>query len=156
MKNKSNISLADLIQKLEYYCSYQERCHVEVREKLKQFNLTSLEKDTVIVHLIDQNFLNEERFAQIFTISKFHQKGWGKKRISNELKARHISSFLINNALKTIPEEEYEATFYSLAEKHWNSLADNDLFKKRKKCCDFLIRKGWETDKIYDLVMGFV
>lgn len=155
MESKSTSYIKEIQQKLENYCAYQERCHKEVQEKLKQFVLTSLEKDNIIVHLIENNFLNEERYANLFAISKFHQKKWGKNRIKNELKARRISTFLINQALNEIPDQEYQDTFYALAEKQWNSINETDLFKKRKKCCDFLLRKGWESDKVLDLIMNY-
>ncbi len=149
MNSKSTSSVAEVIQKLESYCSYQERCHVEVMEKMRGFLISENEKNTVIVHLIEHNFLNEERFASLFTISKFHQKKWGKIRIKNELKARKISDYLISKSLKEIPMEEYETTFDSLSEKHWNTLPERDSSKKRKKFCDFLLRKGWESDTVY-------
>jgi regulatory protein len=137
---------------MEYYCSYQERCHIEVSEKLRSFVLNSDEKDRIIVHLIESNFLNEERFASIFSISKFHQKKWGKIRIKNELKARKISDYLVTKAIKEIPTEEYEMTFETLAEKHWESITEKNDLKKRKKFCDYLLRKGWESERIYEKV----
>jgi regulatory protein len=137
---------------MEYYCSYQERCHIEVSEKLRSFVLNSNEKDRIIVHLIESNFLNEERFASIFSISKFHQKKWGKIRIKNELKARKISDYLVTKALKEIPSEEYEITFETLAEKHWETITEKNDLKKRKKFCDYLLRKGWESERIYEKV----
>ncbi|MES2747580.1 MAG: regulatory protein RecX [Bacteroidota bacterium] len=146
----SSLSLSEIVQKLEYYCSYQERCHVEVNEKLRGFNVTEQEKDQVIVHLIQQNFLNEERFASVFSISKFHQKKWGKIRIKNELKARKISDYLISKSIKGIPSDEYETTFQTLAEKYWDTITEKNPLKKRKKFCDFLLRKGWESDWIYE------
>lgn len=152
MSSKSTSSVEDIVQKLEYYCSYQERCHVEVSEKLRSFILNQQEKDQIIVHLIEHNFLNEERFASVFSISKFHQKKWGKIRIKNELKARKISDYLITKALKEIPTEEYEMTFDTLAEKHWETITEKNDLKKRKKFCDFLLRKGWESERIYEKV----
>jgi regulatory protein len=137
---------------MEYYCSYQERCHIEVSEKLRSFVLNSDEKDRIIVHLIESNFLNEERFALVFSISKFHQKKWGKIRIKNELKARKISDYLVTKALKEIPSEEYEMTFETLAEKHWETITEKNELKKRKKFCDYLLRKGWESERIYEKV----
>lgn len=137
---------------MEYYCSYQERCHIEVFEKLRGFVLNQAEKDRIIVHLIESNFLNEERFALVFSISKFHQKKWGKIRIKNELKARKISDYLVTKALKEIPTEEYEMTFETLAEKHWESITEKNDLKKRKKFCDYLLRKGWESERIYEKV----
>ncbi len=150
MNSKSTSSVAEVIQKLESYCSYQERCHLEVMEKMRGFLISENEKNTVIVHLIEHNFLNEERFASLFTISKFHQKKWGKIRIKNELKARRISDYLISKSLKEIPMVEYQTTFDSLSEKHWEILPERDSSKKRKKFCDFLLRKGWESDMVYD------
>lgn len=137
---------------MEYYCSYQERCHVEVNEKLRSFVLNQDEKDQIIVRLIEQNFLNEERFASIFSISKFHQKKWGKIRIKNELKARHISDYLVSKALKEIPMEEYFQTFENLSEHHWEFMTEKNTIKKRKKFCDYLLRKGWESDLVYSKV----
>ena len=137
---------------MEYYCSYQERCHVEVRTKLLEFTVTEHEREQIIVHLIQHNFLNEERFASVFSISKFHQKKWGRIRIKKELKARKISDYLISKSLKSIPSEEYETTFNALAEKHWDSITEKNKLKKRKKCCDYLLRKGWESDWVYEKV----
>ncbi len=148
--SKSISSVLEVTQKLESYCSYQERCHAEVQDKLREFFVSENEKNAVIVHLIEHNFLNEERFASLFTISKFHQKKWGKIRIKNELKARRISDFLITKSLKEIPTEEYEMTFDSLSDKHWETLPERDSTKKRKKFCDYLLRKGWESEKIYE------
>lgn len=111
MSSKSNSSIKQTVQKLEYYCAYQERCHVEVQEKLASFVISEQEKNEIIVHLIAQNYLNEERFASIFSISKFHQKRWGKIRIKNELKSRRVLDYLINKALKEIPLEKYYGTF---------------------------------------------
>lgn len=150
MNSKSDTSVKEIIQKLEYYCSYQERCHVEVQEKLRSFVVSEQEKNQIIVHLIEHNFLNEERYASLFCISKFHQKKWGKIRIKNELKARRISDYLISKALKEIPSDEYEITFELLAEKIWETTTEKNSLKKRKKCSDFLIRKGWEIDKVYE------
>lgn len=143
------LSIEEITHKLEYYCSYQERCHIEVMEKLKSFVLSADDRNTIIVHLITHNFLNEERFAHEFTIGKFHQKKWGKKRISNELKARKISSFLIRQSLAAINEEEYENTFHTLAEKIWLITTESNSLKKQKKVCDYLLRKGFESDAIY-------
>jgi regulatory protein len=137
---------------MEFYCSYQERCHAEVVQKLYALSVPPNRQDEVIVHLIHHNFLNEERFAKLFSISKFHQKKWGKNRISNELKQRQISDYLIKVGLKEIPEEEYATTFHKLAEKTWASITEKNTLKKRKKFCDTLLRKGWESDWVYEKV----
>lgn len=152
LNSKSVVSVQEAIQKIEYYCAYQERCHAEVQEKLRSFSLTSSEIDNVIVHLLEHNFLNEERFASVFCISKFHQKKWGKIRITNELKARKISSYLIQKVIKEIPTEEYYTTFDLLSTHHWDTMSERNSLKKRKKYCDYLLRKGWESEMVYEKV----
>jgi regulatory protein len=145
-------SVEEVLQKMENFCAYQERCHVEVKNKLYTFGLSSHEIDIVIVKLIENNFLNEERFSSLFCISKFHQKKWGKIRITNELKIRKISTFLINKALKEIPTDEYYETFQTLSDRLWETITERNAIKKRKKFCDYLLRKGWESDWIYSKV----
>ena len=136
-------------QKMEFYCSYQERCHQEVQEKLYSYDLSEKERNQIIVHLIEHNFLNEERFARSFARGKHRIKQWGKIRIVNELKQRQISSPNIKCALTEIPEEEYQDTFDKRAEKHWETIRETNALKKKKKFCDYLLRKGWESNLVY-------
>ena len=136
--------------KLEHYCSYQDRCHQEVAQKLYDLGIKSDEADTIIVHLIENNFLNEERFARSFARGKHRIKGWGKIRIVNELKQRQISAPNIKCALTEISEEEYQESFDKLSLRHWDTIQESNSLKKKKKFCDYLLRKGWESDLIYE------
>lgn len=153
MENRQ--STAELRKKMEHYCAYQERCHQEVTQKLWSLGVPANEQDELIVHLITHNFLNEERFATTFTISKFHQKKWGKVRIKNELKQRQLNDRLIKQALNSIPDEEYETTFQLLAEKTWEMLHGKNTLQKQKKFCDSLLRKGWESNRIYEVLKTY-
>ncbi|AWK03429.1 recombinase RecX [Flavobacterium crocinum] len=154
MKNpaKDTFTPKEALQKLEHFCAYQERCHSEVVEKLYSLKMTSDEIDTIVVQLIEGNFLNETRFACSFARGKHRIKQWGKVRITNELKARHISSTNITLALKEILLEEYFETFENLAEKCWNNLTETNLLKKRKKFCDYMLRRGYESNLVYEKV----
>jgi regulatory protein len=145
-------SLKEALQKIEYFCSYQERCHEEVVAKLRSMKMESEEIDTIMVHLITENFLNEARFASSFARGKHRIKHWGKIRITNELKFKKITQSLINKALQEITPEEYLDTFHALAERHWTSIRETNALKKRKKFCDYLLRKGFESNLVYDKV----
>ena len=145
-----NYTFEEIKHKLEYYCSYQDRCHKEVEQKLNSFTLITALKEKVIVHLIENNFINEERFAQSFVRGKHNYKSWGKNRIVNELKFRNISSRIIETALKEIPEATYLENFHALAEKNWEIIKEPKGQKRNKKFVDFLLRKGYETSLIYE------
>lgn len=150
--SQKTYSIQEAQSKLENYCAYQERCHKEVVEKLRGMNMIPQVIDLIIVHLIDQNFLNEERFACSFARGKHRIKYWGTIRIVNELKFRNISSYNIKTALKEISEEEYYTNFHFLADRQWQSMKEKDNLKKRKKFCDFLLRKGFESNMVYEKV----
>lgn len=138
------------IPKIEHYCAYQERCHEEVVQKLWSMKMDSDEIDTILVHLIKDNFLNESRFACSFAGGKHRIKFWGKIRIVNELKFRKITQYNINLALKEITAEEYTATFDSISQRQWETIRETNRLKKRKKFCDYLLRKGYESNLVYE------
>ena len=149
MFSYSTYTLAEAIKKAENYCAYQERCHQELKNKLLSMNMIPEVVDIVIVHLIENNFLNETRFAINFARGKHRIKHWGTLRIVRELKLREISEYNIKQALKELDLEEYQSNFDILSEKHWLQMKDKNQWTKRKKFCDFLLRKGYESDLIY-------
>lgn len=148
--SKNNPTPLEIRSKLEHYCAYQDRCHQEVTAKLRDYGVTTQESDEIIAHLIAHNFLNEERFACSFARGKHRIKFWGKVRIVNELKFRHITQYNINTALKEISTEEYQNTFHTLADRLWDSLRTEKGLKKNKKFCDYLLRKGFESPLVYE------
>jgi regulatory protein len=148
----SIFTIKEAIQKLEHFCAYQERCHAEVISKLYSLKMSPEEIDFIVVQLIDNNFLNETRFACSFARGKHRMKYWGRIRITNELKIKQISSINITLALKEISSEEYETTFDQLSERCWNNLHEKNTVKKRKKFCDYMLRRGYESFLVYDKV----
>ncbi|WP_283639319.1 regulatory protein RecX [Mesonia mobilis] len=132
------------------FCAYQERCHQEIEQKLKDMRMIPEARQEIIYKLIQENFLNEERFAQSFARGKFNQKKWGKIRIVRELKLRKISRFNIDSALKEISTEAYFNTFEELSIKKWETTRENNLLKKKKKVADYLFYRGWESNLVYE------
>ena len=151
-QKQESFTIDEATKKLEHYCAYQERCHKEVRQKLKSLNMIPQAMDVIIVHLLKHNFLNEERFAKAYTSGKFRIKKWGKRRIALELKRKDITKFNANQALTEIDYDEYIGVFNALAEKKAETLKDTDKYKKKKKLIDYLLYRGWESDLVYDKV----
>lgn len=149
---KQTVTVAEAQKKMERYCAYQDRCHKEVMDKLTTMRLIPEAKEKILLHLIEHNFVNEERFARNFARGKFRIKKWGKQRITQELKQRQISVYNIKTALKEIPEAEYLATFQELAQKKFDSLSTDDIQKNKKKCINYLLYRGWETSIVFETV----
>ncbi len=152
MIKKRTYTVDEAKKKLEYYCAYQERCHKEVSQKLKDMYMIPEAIDLIIVHLLEHNFLNEERFTKAFVRGKLKIKKWGKRRLTLELKKKNISKTNINQALTEIDDKEYIQIFNDLAEKRFNAIKEKDTYKKRKKLADYLLYRGWESFLVYDKV----
>lgn len=156
-RTNKTYTVKEATNRLESYCAYQERCHKEVQQKLREMKMIPEAVDLIILHLLQHNFLNETRFAQAFARGKFNHKKWGKQRIVRELKFRDISTYNINLALKEIPETNYLSTFDALAEKRFLQLAsEKNLQRKRKKFADYLLYRGWESFMVWDKVRELI
>ncbi|TDQ21932.1 regulatory protein RecX [Tenacibaculum caenipelagi] len=148
--SKQVFTVEEIKRKIEHYCVYQDRCHKEVEEKLKEYRLIPEAREHILLHLLEHNFLNEERFAKSFARGKFRIKKWGKERIVRELKFRDISVYNIKSALKEIDEDEYIKALYELVEKKNASISENNQFKRKKKIADYLLYRGFESNLIYE------
>lgn len=141
------------LEKIKHYCAYQERCHSEVRHKLLELKVYGNDLESIMAILIEENFLNEERFACAFARGKFYFKKWGKNKIKHELKAKHISTYLIQIAMKEIDDTDYENTLHALAEKKLETLqGEKNIFVKMSKIKNYLLQKGYENDLVYEVM----
>lgn len=150
--NNGDLTIKEIEIKLRYYCSYQERCHKEVQEKLRTFNIIPDGVNQIISNLISENFLNENRFSKSYVRGKFNIKHWGKIRIVNELKKRNISKYNINQGLKEIDELDYQNKFEEIFNKKLSSLEGLTLIVKKKKILSYLMYRGWESSLIYQKI----
>ncbi len=147
-KEKKYLDQAMALQKLQRFCAYQERSHEEVRSKLIELGVYGERLDNVIVSLIEDNFLNEERFAQIYARGKFNIKRWGKVRIKQELKMRKISDYCIKKAMLEIHDDDYNRVIREIIVKKANLLNESDKYVLRQKLFLYAMQKGYEIELI--------
>ncbi|MDC0009113.1 RecX family transcriptional regulator [Winogradskyella sp.] len=152
MNLQKTYTVDEALKKLENYCAYQERCHKEVRSKLREMRMIPQVIDTIVVHLIEHNYLNEERFAKSFVRGKFRIKKWGKVRLVRELKLRDISKYSIDTALQEIDLDDYFVTLDALVQKRIAQVTEKNIYKKKKKVADYLLYRGWESHLIYEKI----
>ena len=148
MLYKKYLTKEQALQKLKHYCAYQERCHREVKEKLYNLGVWKKEHDEIMATLIEENYLNEERFAIAFAGGKFRIKQWGRVKIKYELKQKQVSEYCIKKALKQIDEADYLKVLNKLAKEKYASLKSDQYLVRKKKTMDYLIGKGYEVELV--------
>ena len=141
------ISITDAIIKARTYCNYRERCHKELREKLYDMGLWKKDVDQVIMQMMDENLLNEERYARSYARGHFYNKKWGKYKITVELRSKQIHDRLIKDALTEIDEADYESMILKLIKQKALEVKGK-TFEKKHKISRYLLQKGYSYNEI--------
>lgn len=154
MLYKKQLTKEQALQKLKHYCGYQERCHQEVKQKLYDLGVWKKDHGEILSMLIEEGYLNEERFAIAFAGGKWRMKQWGRVKIKYELKQKQVSDYSIRKALKQINEDDYLRLLSELAKEKYASLKAEQWMVRKKKTIDYLLQKGFESDLVSRLVSG--
>lgn len=142
---KKEYSFEELQHKAASYCSISEHCIADVNEKLTSWEVADKDREKIIEKLVDDDFINEKRYCIAFSKDKFHFNKWGKIKISYALKQKGISNELINNALKTIDEGEYEEMLAVILKTKLKTISWEYEYEKQGKLFTFAQSRGFES-----------
>ncbi len=153
---KKQLSFQEGLIKLQRYCAYQERCHSEVQQKLYDLGVWKNDAENIIVKLIEDNYLNEERFAESYVHGKFTIKQWGKTKIKIKLKEKKVSDYLIKKALAQIDDADYLKSLEKLiTKKHKEYKTKYKGYELQAKLINFALSKGYEMDVVREVAGVF-
>ena len=153
---KKSLTKQQALAKAQHYCAYQERSQQEVRDKLYSWGMYSTDVEATIADLIEENFLNEERFAIAYALGKFRIKHWGKIKIKHHLRGKRVPEKLIQHALHQINPDEYEKKIIELAEKYKKTIKNTESTPLSTKISRHLISKGYENSKIIEIINDII
>lgn len=152
-KEKQKITEPHLAMiKLQSWCAYQERSQQEARDKLYELGMWPEAVENIIAKLIEDNFLNEERFAMQFARGKFVIKKWGRIKIKMELRQKRVSDYCLKKALQQIDETEYLHTLKKLIDVKRRSITEKNPVKLKYKLMSYALSKGYEKDLVFDVL----
>ncbi|MCY0979363.1 regulatory protein RecX [Chryseobacterium wangxinyae] len=150
--DKKLFTFEETKQKLVNYCVYQDRCHAEVEQKMREFVLIPEAKDEILLYLMKENYLNEERFTRSYIRGKFNIKHWGKNKIKMHLKQKGINEKLINRCFDEIDDEDYLNIIRKIYESHFSKQKGLQVYQKRSKTIKYLLSRGFEYDNILHVI----
>ena len=149
------MDLNNTINKLEKYCSFSERCKSDIIKKLYDWKVNKNQKE-IINHLIENNYINEKRYALLYSMGKFNGRKWGKIKISNHLKKKGIKEKDINESINEIPETKYLDVLSNLIIKKSQEIKDSDIYNKKSKIARYLFQKGYESNLIWNQIQTII
>lgn len=139
-----------ILKKVLHYCAYQDRCTHEVRTKLATFDMSDSDKEKIVKLLVDEGYIDDERYASTFVRSKIHLKKWGVNKIRMSLKMKGISEEIISNALSEIDPEIYKDELIKVLKA--KKINESDPYKKKAKLAQYAIQKGYEPSLVWEIV----
>jgi len=151
---RKEYTLDELLHKAASYCSISEHCISEVDEKLQKWETSDADRKTIIEHLIENDFINEQRYAEAFVKDKFRFNKWGKTKISFALNTKRVDKELISNSIDTIDESEYEEMLASILKTKLNGLKYTSEHEKQGKLFRFAQSRGFEYNVIERVLRG--
>lgn len=155
LEKKAPLKITDphlALTKMQSWCAYQERAQQDARNKLYELGMWEEAVENIITKLIEDNFLNEERFAMTFARGKFTIKKWGKIKIKQELKQKKVSEYCIKKALAQIDETEYFNALKKIIESKRKLIKESNKIKLQYKLMNYVLSKGYEKDLVFDVL----
>lgn len=149
---KKSYTFEEIKQKLVNYCVYQDRCHSEIEQKMRDFLLIPEAKDDIFLYLMKENYLNEERFTRSYIRGKFYIKHWGRNKIKMNLKQKGITEKLISRCMDEIDDEDYAEAINKIYNDYFSRQSGIKAYQKKSKTIRHLLSKGYEYDVILDVL----
>ncbi|MFL5752111.1 MAG: regulatory protein RecX [Bacteroidia bacterium] len=140
------------LEKMRNWCAYQERCQQEARNKLYEYGLWPEAVESIISSLINENFLNEERFAKAYAGGKFRIKKWGRIKIKAALRQKKLTEYCINKGLKEIDERDYVKTLEKLLADRSKKVKEKNPIRRNYKLLQYAYGRGFEQDLVMEIL----
>ena len=141
-----------VLDKMAKYCAYQERCVKDVRDKLKTFDIPEKEQQKILAYLLDNRFVDDERFAKAFVRGKINQSGWGINKIRFHLVQKGIAKDIIDEALGQTDEEGYRQRLIDILKTKSKTLKATTDFEKKRKLAAYAMQKGFEGSLVWEVL----
>ncbi len=154
LPEKKSYTFTEIKQKMANYCVYQDRCHSEVERKMRDFLMIPEAKEDIILYLLKENYLNEERFTRSYIRGKFYMKSWGRNKIKNHLKLKGIPEKLINKCFDEIGEVDYHQTIEKIYKDYSSKLKGIREYQKKSRTLKYLLSKGFEYEEISEIMLN--
>ena len=152
MKETSRLTADQILDKMAKYCAYQERSVKEVTDKLKTFEISEKDREEIINYLIDNRFVNDERFAHAFVRGKINQSGWGVNKIRFHLIQKGVSKEIIDEALQSFDEEAYRQRLVEVLKAKAKTVKAANDFERNRKLAAYAIQKGFEAPLVWEVI----
>ena len=152
-ENMNDSTLA-FLGRARAYCAADEQCSHAVRLKLRAWGADECQTDDIVERLVDEGYLDDERYARDYCESRLLRAGWGRRKAAYQLRLKRMPQSLIDAALASVDDEAYMAVLADAAAKKAATLRGADEATCRRKVASFLLQRGYTIDEINQVLIN--
>ena len=139
----------EVFSKMAQLCSRSEQCSADIRKKIMAFEIVDEIVDEIITKLIEEKFIDDERYVRAYINDKFKINKWGKLKMRYYLHAKGLSDEIIEKGLDSLDDEKYKSLLIKTMKAKAKSIRDKDKYKKMGQIIRFTQNRGFEPELIH-------
>lgn len=145
MKEKTE---QDAYLQLAALCAQAEHCQQEMRDKLKRWGVSADAQDRIVARLVEERFIDDERYARAFVKDKIRYNKWGRRKVQQGLWQKHIDADIQERVLDDVDDSEYLAVLRPLLKQKVKSVKAGNDYERTQKLVRFALSRGFTFDLI--------
>lgn len=145
MKEKTE---QDAYLQLAALCAQAEHCQQEMRDKLKRWGVSADAQDRIVARLVEERFIDDERYARAFVKDKIRYNKWGRRKVQQGLWLKHIDADIQERVLDDVDDSEYLAVLRPLLKQKVKSVKAGSDYERTQKLVRFALSRGFTFDLI--------
>jgi regulatory protein len=146
-QSRQQLNYLEALAKASEICSRSEKCAFDMEIKCREWQLSRDETDKLNAFLMQEKFIDHQRYAASFVNDKFRFNKWGKIKLAYMLRQKHLDDRIIQHALSSIPDEAYQEVLFDLLSAKAKTIKDKDAYTRRSKLLAFVQSRGFEVDE---------
>ena len=134
----------EILYKLAAKCSASEQCLSDIEAKLAKYDLSEEEKTRILRHLVEEKYIDDNRYAEAYVRDKYRFNKWGRIKIAQGLRMKGIDRETIEIAMQGIDEQEYQSILSALIKAKRKSTHGKSAYEINGKLIRFATGRGFE------------
>jgi regulatory protein len=145
---KKEITEQEAFLQLATVCAQAEHCEKEMRDKLKRWGIDESAQDRIIQRLINERYIDDERYARAFVKDKIRYNKWGRRKVQQALWLKHIDPEIQQRVLNEIDDSEYLDVLRPLLRQKRKTVKAESDYELNQKLVRFALGRGFTFDII--------
>ena len=138
------ITEREALLKLSALCSRAEHSSGEMRDKLRRWGVDEQTRERIVGRLVDERFVDDERFCRFFVRDKIRFDKWGRRKIEQALFMKGVDKDVSGRVLDEVDDADYMAVLRPLLAAKRRSVKAATAYEMNAKLMRYAASRGFD------------